>query len=150
MPTWTNTRLAVLVGDSPTTPLTPIDSFTPTFNLATEIVHSIEATHIGYVSNPANFTFTLTVKAIGGSSAMLTKLAMEGTEFSVGLYVAGGSANEWDFKQILFRKCLITTANPTNAMINGAPTATFSGVAREAGVTSKDSGGEMKLPTFTS
>ncbi|MCM2422903.1 hypothetical protein [Streptomyces sp. RKAG293] len=134
MPNWTNTRLAVVVDEDTAHPLTPIDSFTPTFNLNTEVVHSIEATHIGYIANPANFTFTLTVKAIGGSAAKLTRLAMDGTDFSIGLYQATGGAGEWDFQHVLFRKCRITTANPSNAVINGAPAATFSGVARAAEV----------------
>ncbi|NEW69876.1 hypothetical protein [Streptomyces rhizosphaericus] len=145
---WTTTRLAVVVNDKTDTPLTPVDSFTPTFNFNTEVVHSLEATHVGYIANPLNLTFTMTVKAIGGASARLTRLAMDGTEFSIGLYEAKDSSGEWDFKHILFRKCLITSANPSNAVINGAPAATFSGVARETEV---DDGGEgpLKQPLFT-
>lgn len=142
MPTWTDSRLAVVLNDDTANPLTPVDSFTPTFTLNTEVVHSIEATHIGYIANPANFTFTLTVKAIGGAAAKLTRLAMDGTEFAIGLYQAASGADEWDFKHLLFRKCLITTANPTNAAINGAPAATFSGLARAAEV---DDGGQPVL-----
>lgn len=116
----------------------------PQFNLGGEVVHSLEATHVGYVAHPANFTFTMTVKAIGGASASLTQLAMRGQEFSIGLYEAKGSTGQWDFKSILFNKCLITSANPSNAVPNAAPTATFSGVAREAVV---DDGIERTLPT---
>jgi hypothetical protein len=146
MPTWMNTRLAVVLNSDSANPLTPLESFTPSFNLNTEVVHSLEATHIGYISNPENFTFTLTVKAIGDTAAKLMKLAMEGTEFEIGLYEAAGSTGEWDFVHIVLRKCLITTANPSNATINGAPVATFSGVARQG----EDNGeGTHTLPTFT-
>jgi hypothetical protein len=146
MPTWMNTRLAVVLNSDSANPLTPLESFTPSFNLNTEVVHSLEATHIGYISNPENFTFTLTVKAIGDAAAKLMKLAMEGTEFEIGLYEAAGSTGEWDFVHIVLRKCLITTANPSNATINGAPVATFSGVARQG----EDNGeGTHTLPTFT-
>ncbi|WP_051797313.1 hypothetical protein [Streptomyces sp. NRRL S-337] len=142
--TWADTRLAVVVDNKVDAPLTPVDSFTPTFTLNTEVVHSLEATHVGYISNPASFTFTLTVKAIGGAAAQLTQLAMEGTEFSIGLYQAkGSSTEEWDFKKLLFNKCLITSANPSNAVVTGAPSAVFGGVAREAVV---DDGKERKLP----
>lgn len=149
MPTWMTTRLAVIVDDDSDNPLTPIESFTPTFNLNTEVVHSLEATHIGYIASPENFTFTITVKAIGDSAAKLTRLAMEGTEFSIGMYEAGGSTGEWDFKHVLFRKCLITSANPSNGTINGAPTATFSGVAREAETEDEGTPPVLKRPTFT-
>jgi hypothetical protein len=146
MPTWMNTRLAVVLDGDSNNPLTPIDSFTTSFNLNTELVHSLEATHIGYIGNPENFTFTITVKAIGGAAAKLMKLAMEGTEFEIGLHEAAGSTGEWDFVHIVLRKCLITTANPSNATINGAPVATFSGVARQG----EDNGdGTHTLPTFT-
>ncbi|TMV00050.1 hypothetical protein [Streptomyces sp. DASNCL29] len=144
--TWMQSRLAVVLEGKTDQPLTPVESFTPTFNLNAEVVHSLEATHVGYIANPANFTFTLTVKAIGGASAALTQLAVAGKEFSIGLYQAKGSnTDEWDFKSLLFNKCLITSANPSNAVINGAPTATFSGVAREAVA---DDGTEHRLPTF--
>lgn len=146
MPTWMNTRLAVVLDGDSANPLTPLESFTPSFNLNTEVVHSLEATHIGYIANPENFTFTLTVKAIGGAAAKLMQLAMEGTEFEVGLYEAAGSTGEWDFSHVVLRHCLITTANPSNATVNGAPVATFSGVARQG----EDEGeGTHTLPSFT-
>jgi hypothetical protein len=146
MATWMDTRLAVILNGDTKNPVSPIDSFTPTFALTTEVVHSIEATHIGYISNPENFTFTMTVKAIGDSAAKLMAIAMAGEEFEIGMFEADGSTGEWDFKSIILRKCLITSANPSNATVNGAPTATFSGVAR-----SVESDGEKKqtLPTFT-
>jgi hypothetical protein len=147
MATWMNTRLAVIVDDDTAHPISPIDAFTPTFTLATEVIHSLEATHIGYIANPDSFTFTMTVKAIGDSAARLTHFALTGTEFAVGLYRAEGSAaDEWDFSHVLFRKCLITSASPSTATVNGAPTATFSGVARQVEV---DGQGVDQLPSFT-
>jgi hypothetical protein len=146
MPTWMSTRLAVIVNGDSAHPLTPIESFTPTFSLNTEVVHSCEATHVGWIANPDSFTFTLTVKAIGGSAAQLTRLAMEGTEFEIGVYEAANSTSEWDFSHLVMRKCLITSANPSNVMINGAPVATFSGISREAEI---NDGAALKRPTFT-
>lgn len=134
MATWTNSRLAVVVDGDTSHPLTPIDSFSPTFSLNTEVVHSIEATHIGWIANPDSFTFSLSVKAIGGAAAKLTQLAFEGTEFSIGLYKQAGSADEWDFTNIILTKCLITSASPSNATVSGAPVATFSGISRHAGL----------------
>jgi len=146
MASWTQTRLAVVVNGATAAPLTPIDSFSPTFALNTEVVHSIEATHIGWIANPDSFTFSLSVKAIGGAAAQLTRLAMSGTEFEIALYEQAGSAGEWDFKHVVLRKCLITSASPSNATISGAPVATFSGISREV---EADDGSAVKLPTFT-
>ncbi|MBH0053123.1 MULTISPECIES: hypothetical protein [unclassified Salinibacterium] len=144
--TWKNTRLAVFVG---TTMITPVDTFTPSFSLNTETIHSLEATHVGYVANPESFTFSVSVKAIGGGAAHLMNLAMTGTEFSVGLYrQADSSPDEWDFEQILLEKCIITSANPSNATTNGAPNATFSGVARKAGATLVGESDAVSLPVF--
>lgn len=146
MPTWMNTRLAVIVDGDAANPLTPIDSFTPTFSLNTEVVHSCEATHVGWIANPDSFTFSMSVKAIGGAAAQLTKLAMEGTEFEIGVYEAANSGGEWDFSHVVMRKCLITSANPSNVTINGAPAATFSGISREVEINDGDTVG---LPAFT-
>ena len=147
MPTWTQTRLAVVVNGATATPLTPIDSFSPTFAVNTEVLHSLEATHVGWIANPDSFTFSLSVKAIGGAAAQLTRLALEGTEFEIGLYEQAGSAGEWDFQKIVLRKCLITSASPSNATVSGAPVATFSGISRA--VESTDDAGAVNLPTFT-
>jgi hypothetical protein len=148
MPTWMNTRLAVIVDGDSANPLSPIESFTPTFNLNTEVVHSLEATHIGYIANPDSFTFTLTVRAIGGGAAQLSRLALEGTEFEIGMYEAEGSTGEWDFVDVVFRKCLITSATPSTGTVNGAPMATFSGISREVQIT--DGEGPVTRPAFTS
>ncbi|AEH10763.1 MULTISPECIES: hypothetical protein [Protofrankia] len=148
MATWTKTRLAVVVDGDTAHPLTPIDSFSPTFALNTEVVHSIEATHVGWIANPDSFTFSLSVKAIGGASARLTQLALEGREFSIGLYKQTGSADEWDFSTLVLTKCLITSASPSNATVSGAPVATFSGISRHVDVTPKN-GPAIARPTFT-
>lgn len=148
MATWTNTRLAVVVNGDTAHPLTPIDSFSPTFALNTEVVHSIEATHIGWIANPDSFTFSLSVKAMGGAAASLTGLALAGTEFSIGLYKQAGSADEWDFATVVLTKCLITSASPSNATVSGAPVATFSGISRHIDVTPK-TGPAASRPAFT-
>ena len=54
--TWKQTRLAVFVE---TDLVTPVDSFTPSFSLNTETIHSLEATHVGYVANPETFSFSI-------------------------------------------------------------------------------------------
>lgn len=143
---WQGTRLAVMVDG---TLVTPIESFTPTFALNTEVIHSLEATHVGYVANPENFTFSLSVRAIGGGAAQLMDLAMNGVEFQIGMFRSEPSVDdEWDFDSILLENCLITSANPSNATINGAPMATFSGVARRASATSAGGTPSNELPTF--
>src|SRR5262245_38130058 len=141
MPNWVDSRLVVQVNGEI---VSPIESFTPTFSLNTEVIHSIEATHVGYVANPPRFTFSLSARAIGGASARLTELAMKGREFQIALLKASGSTNEWDFDRVLLNRCLVTSANPSNATINGAPMATFSGVSLEATVDSN------QLPEFSS
>ncbi|MFF4911231.1 hypothetical protein ACFY2T_40930 [Streptomyces sp. NPDC001260] len=145
MSSWTNTRLAVVVDGQTGTPLTPIDSFSPTFSLNTEVIHSIEATHVGLIANPDSFTFSLSVKAIGGAAAQLTSLALKGTEFSIGLYEQSGSTGEWDFSNIVLTKCVITSASPSNATVSGAPVATFSGISRHVGIDND----AVQRPTFT-
>lgn len=144
--TWKQTRLAVFVD---TDLITPVDSFTPSFSLNTETIHSLEATHVGYVANPETFSFSISVKAIGGGAAQLMNLAMTGTEFAIGLFRQSGSANdEWSFEEVVLEKCLITSANPSNATINGAPAATFSGVARKAKAQGVGASQADALPVF--
>src|SRR5688572_27405090 len=75
--------------------ISPIDTFTPTFSLATEPVHSIEATHLGAIYNPQSITFSMTVKAIGEVVGKLTKLALEGALFNVTLQE--GEGDDWSF-----------------------------------------------------
>jgi hypothetical protein len=103
-----------------------IDSFTPTFTTQVTPIHSIEADNIGAIFHPQTATFTMTLKAIGPNVAELTKMAIEGRKFAIS--VAENKGTDWTFNKMLFRDCLITSANPSNVVIDGAPTATFNGI----------------------
>jgi hypothetical protein len=121
-----NTRLAVSYQEGGTTvEITPIDSFSPTFSLNAEVLNSIEQTHVGVVYTPQAMTFSMTVKAIGDVAAKLTALAFAGTRFDIILQEANGA--DWSFKNIVMSDCVITSANPSPAVVSGAPAATFSG-----------------------
>jgi len=106
--------------------ITPIDSFTPSFALNAEVLHSIEQTHIGVVYSPQNISFSMTVKAVGPAAAELTRLALTGTRFEISVQESGDGTH-WSFTKVVLTDCIITAANPTNASPTGAPTATFSG-----------------------
>lgn len=138
MPDW-KTRLAVSYKDEDnnTVDITPIDSFSPSFSINTEILHSIEDTHIGVIYSPEQMTFSLTVKAIGDVAAKLTALAMQGKHFDITLQE--GDGDDWSFSTVVLSDCLITSATPTSASPTGAPTATFSGVSLGASMTDKSS-----------
>ena len=134
-----NSRLAVLYeDDSGQHVIAPIDSFTPTFALNAEPIHSIEQTHIGVVYTPQAITFTMTVRAIGEATAQLTALAMRGEHFNIILQENEGS--DWSFNSIVLSDCLITNASPTAATVSGAPAATFSGFS--LGVSAAPKNGE--------
>jgi len=131
------TRLAVTYTDNGTTvDITPIDSFSPSFSLAVEAIHSIERTHVGAVFSPKSITFSLTVKAIGDVAARLTALAMKGTRFDITLQEKIG--DDWAFQSVVLSECIITSATPTSASPTGAPTATFSGFSMHAATVGKD------------
>jgi hypothetical protein len=115
-----NTRLEVKLGD---TTVTPISSWTPTFNTPHTVIHSIEDDNVGYVRQPFTFTFTMTIPAISAAVADLTEMAIDGTEFSIA--VAEKRGTDWAFKSIKFARCIITSANPSNVVIDGAPAASF-------------------------
>lgn len=134
MPDW-NTRLVVQVTTDGASPpdITPIDSFAPSFATNAEALHSIERTHIGVIYSPKQITFTMTVRAIGGSVGRLTKLALDGTRFDVLLQQQEG--NDWSFSSIVLRNCIITSAQPGAATVSGAPSATFSGFSLGSTVT---------------
>jgi hypothetical protein len=117
------TRLEVSVGGKP---ISAIDSFTPTFTSQKTPIHSIEADNIGAISHPQTATFTMALKAIGPAVADLTKLALAGKRFDI--QVAEKKGEDWTFKKMLFRDCLITSANPSNVVIDGAPAANFNGI----------------------
>jgi hypothetical protein len=131
------TRLAVSYLDGTTkVDITPIDSFSPSFGLSVEPIHSIERTHVGAVFSPQSITFSLTVKAIGDAAARLTALAMQGKRFDINLQEKTG--DDWSFSSVVLRDCIITSATPTSASPSGAPTATFSGFSMHASAEAKD------------
>lgn len=134
MPDW-NTRLVVILNDEDDTPITPIDSFSPSFSLNTETLHSIEQTHIGVVYAPQAVTFSMSVRAIGEAVGKLTALALRGERFKVALQFHEGEHNDWSFDSIVLSDCIITSATPSPATISGAPAATFSGISLAAAVT---------------
>jgi hypothetical protein len=131
MPDW-NSRLAVSWQDAGgIRKIVPVDSFSPSFSLNAEVLHSIEATHLGVVYSPQSMTFSLSVKAIGDSAGQLTSLALNGTRFDIILQETD-QGQDWSFKKIVMQECIITSATPTNATISGAPSATFSGFSLAA------------------
>lgn len=117
------TRLEVSIGSKA---ITAVDSFTPTFTTQTTPVHSIEADNIGAIYHPQTATFTMTLKAIGTAVAELTAMALSGKKFDISLAESKGT--DWTFNKMLFRDCVITSANPSNVVIDGVPTATFNGI----------------------
>jgi hypothetical protein len=123
VPDW-NSRLVVTINDG--VPVTPIESFTPTYTTPVTQIHSIEADNVGALFHPQTATFTMTVKAIGTSVSTLTKAAIAGTKFKIQLAEQKGT--DWTFKKLLFRDCIMTSANPSNAVMDGVPIATFSGI----------------------
>jgi hypothetical protein len=131
------TRLAVSYTENgKTVDITPIDSFSPSFSLSIEPIHSIERTHVGAVFSPQSITFSMTVKAIGDVAARLTALAMQGKRFDITLQEKVG--DDWAFESVVLGDCMITSAMPTSASPTGAPTATFSGFSLHATTESKD------------
>lgn len=144
MPDW-KTRLAVSFEDGPNTILiSPIDAMTPTFTLSAEPLHSIEATHIGVIFTPQTLTFSMTVKAIGDVAAQLTALALEGKRFNI-LLQESDNGTDWSFAKIVMSECIITSAAPSNTVISGAPTATFSGFSLAASAEPK-TGSRITIP----
>jgi hypothetical protein len=124
-----NTRLEVKLGDST---ITPISMFTPTFNAPHTVLHSIEADNVGFVRQPATFTFTMGVPAVATAGADLTQLATEGTEFQI--IVAEKKGTDWAFNSMKFARCVVTSANPSNVVIDGVPQASFTCLALSVGV----------------
>ena len=141
MPDW-DTRLVVTYDETPgpggEKEISPIDSFTPTFSLNAEVLHSVEDTHMGVVYSPQTLSFSMTVRAIGDVAAKLTALALSGQRFAVTLKEKEG--DDWGFKKIVMSDCVITSATPSTATIQGAPTATFSGFSLGSSAETKDHG----------
>lgn len=148
MPDW-KTRLAVSYTPEDSTEaveITPIDSFSPSFSLNAEVLHSIEQTHIGVVYNPEAISFSMTVKTIGEVAAKLTALALEGTRFNITLQESE-NGSDWSFSKIVLSDCVITSATPTAASVSGAPTATFSGFSLAASSEDK-AGTAVEVPPY--
>lgn len=131
-----NTRLVVqFTDDAGDHTISPIDSFSPSFSLGAEPIHSIEQTHIGVIFSPKSMNFSITVKAIGDVVARLTQLALNGTRFNIALLESDG--NDWSFTSVVMTDCIISSCSPTNASPSGAPGATFSGFSLASTVTPK-------------
>lgn len=128
MPDW-NTRLEIRLGNQV---VAPISQFTPTFNVPHTVLHSIEADNVGYVRQPQTFTFTMSVQALGSTVADLTELAVTGKEFDI--TVAEKKGTDWSFKALKFTRCIITSVNPSNIVIDGAPTASFTCLSLAPGI----------------
>jgi hypothetical protein len=143
-----NTRLAVTVG---TETITPIESFTPTLTTAYRVQHSLEKDNVGFVRQPFTFTFAMTVRAIGTSGAAngvakLTKMALEGTEFEITVQRADDSpGDQWAFQEVLFKRCFVTSAAPSNLTLQDSPTATFNGICLQYEIT--DQAGQVTKNT---
>ena len=119
MPDW-NSRLVVSVNG---TVVTPIDNFTPTFATPHTVIHSVEADNVGFVRGNFTATFTMTVRAIAPVVATLTQMALNGTEFAVA--VAEQTGSDWAFSSVTLSRCVVTSANPSNVVVDGAPAASF-------------------------
>ncbi len=147
MPDW-KTRLAVSYTDEDNNEvdITPIDSFSPSFSLNAEVLHSIEETHIGVIYNPEAISFSMTVKTIGDVAAKLTALGLEGKRFDIKLQESD-NGTDWSFSKIVLSDCIITSATPTSATISGAPTATFSGFSLGASSEPK-TGAKVEIPPY--
>lgn len=124
-----NTRLEVKLGDAT---ITPISTFTPTLNVPHTVLHSIEADNVGFVRQPTTFTFTMGVPAVATAVADLTQLAANGTEFQV--VVAEKKGTDWAFNSIKFARCVVTSANPSNVVVDGVPQASFTCMALSVGL----------------
>jgi hypothetical protein len=124
-----NTRLEVKLGDAT---ITPISTFTPTFNVPHTVLHSIESDNVGFVRQPVTFSFTMAVPAVAAAVADLTELATSGTEFAV--VVAEKKGNDWAFNAMKFARCVVTSANPSNVVVDGVPQASFNCLALSVGL----------------
>jgi hypothetical protein len=123
MPDW-NTRLEVKLGDAT---ITPITSFSPTFAMAHVPLHSLEADNVGVVRQPGTITFTMQVPANAAAVADLTELALTGGEFSI--VVSEKEGTDWAFKSMKFQRCIVTSAAPSNIVIDNVPQANFTCLA---------------------
>lgn len=118
MPDW-NTRLEVKVGDKAVAPIT---AFNPQINTPHTVINSIGAHNLGYIALPFQFMFSFTVQAIGTIAADLTEMALNGTEFEVGVLEVQGKDFAW--KAVKFKRCKITGSSES-IPVDGVPTITF-------------------------
>jgi hypothetical protein len=136
-----DTRLAVTVG---TGIISPIESISPSMTTTFRVQHSLEKDNIGFVRQPFTFTFTMTVRALGtpqqaNGVARLTKLALDGTEFQVSILRADGSpGDQWSFQEVLFKRCFITSAQPSNITLQDSPLATFNAICLQYQLTDRN------------
>jgi hypothetical protein len=144
-----DTRLAVTVN---TQVITPIESINPQFQTAFRVQHSLEQDNVGFVRQPFTFTFTMTVRALGESGqangvATLTKMALEGTEFSVSVVRAEGSpGDQWAFQETVFNRCFITSAQPSSVTLQDSPMATFNAICLQYTLTDRASTVTTNVP----
>lgn len=136
MADWKSRLVVKYTDDLGQATLTPIDSFTPSFSLNAEVLHSVEDTHVGVIYNPQAISFSISVKAIGEAAARLTSLALQGKRFQILLQEQDGGT-DWSFKTVVMTDCIITSATPSTATISGAPSATFSGFSLASSVAGK-------------
>ncbi|MDQ0000085.1 MULTISPECIES: hypothetical protein [Pseudarthrobacter] len=120
-----DTRLTIMRG---TEPISPVDSFNPTFSTPTQPFHSLEADNVGYVVQPHTFTFTMAVKAVGPAVAQLTDIARRSEAFTLSLSPERGS--DWTYAKVAFNDCYITSIANT-VVIDGVPTTTFTCICLE-------------------
>jgi hypothetical protein len=64
--------------------------------------------------------------------ADLTELAVNAQEFSIAVSEKQGT--DWAFSSIKFARCIITSTNPSNVVIDGAPAASFNCAALSVGL----------------
>lgn len=128
MPNW-NTRLEVKIGAQT---ITPITSISPTFSVPHTVLHSIESDNVGVIRQPVTITFTMAIPAIATAVADLTEMALQGTEFNIAVSESDGT--DWTFKSIKFQRCLVTSAAPSNVVIDSVPQANFTCLALSVGI----------------
>lgn len=119
-----NTRLEVKLG---TTTISPITSISPTFAVPHTVLHSIESDNVGVIRQPVTITFAMAIPAVATAVADLTELALKGTEFEIAVTEKEG--DDWAFKALKFSRCLVTSATPSNVVIDGVPQANFTCMA---------------------
>ena len=122
-------RLEVKLGDKT---ISPITSISPTFTVPHAVLHSIESDNVGIIRQPFTVTFTMAIPAIATAVADLTEFALTGQEFDIA--VVDKEGDDWAFKSLKFRRCYVTSASPSNVVVDGVPQANFNVTALDVGV----------------